>query len=126
MQKWTFEDVPVIKIGRAADNHVVLHSSVVSRHHVEVRNVANHWEIISLGNNGTFIDGVSIDRVPIADGMIVSLAISGPQLQINLGETTHKAIQKVVPSKQIPSQANNIPERATFVFFADEEDEEHT
>jgi serine/threonine-protein kinase len=122
MQKWTFEDEPVIKIGRAADNHVVLHSSVVSRYHVEVRNVAKHWEIISLGNNGTFIDGVSIDRVPIADGMIVSLAISGPQLHINLGETTQKAIQKVVPSKRTPSQANNLPERATFVFFPDEED----
>ena len=56
IQKWTFENEKIIKIGRAADNHVILHSSVVSRYHAEVRHMATHWKLISLGNNGTYLN----------------------------------------------------------------------
>ncbi|MFH7027268.1 MAG: FHA domain-containing protein [Heteroscytonema crispum UTEX LB 1556] len=55
-QSWTFEDEPVIRIGRAADNHVVLYSAVVSRRHVEVRQVDRGWEIVSFGANGTYVN----------------------------------------------------------------------
>lgn len=115
VQKWTFENEKIIKIGRAADNHVILHSSVVSRYHAEVRHMATHWKLISLGNNGTYLNDQPIVVVPVVDGMIVCLAISGPQLQINLGSTAQKSILKTV-SKQHPLiQENNHEERETFI-----------
>ncbi|WP_423753481.1 FHA domain-containing protein [Chlorogloeopsis fritschii] len=88
-QNWAFEDnEPVIRIGRSADNHVVLYSAVVSRHHVELRRVENGWEVVSLGANGTYLDGEAIRQAPITDGAILRLARSGPQIQIRLGTPT--------------------------------------
>jgi pSer/pThr/pTyr-binding forkhead associated (FHA) protein len=81
-QSWTFEDEPIIRIGRASDNHVVLYSAVVSRRHVEVQRVEQGWEIVSLGANGTYINGEKILQVRASDGVIFRLARSGPQIQI--------------------------------------------
>jgi pSer/pThr/pTyr-binding forkhead associated (FHA) protein len=83
-QSWTFEDKTVIRVGRANDNHVVLYSAVVSRHHVELRQVETGWEIVSLGANGTYVDGDRVSQVPVTDGVIFRLARSGPQIQIRL------------------------------------------
>ena len=87
VQSWTFADESVIGIGRAMDNKVVLHSSVVSRRHVELRRSNKRWEIVNLGANGTYLDGKLISQVPVFDGVIIRLASSGPQLQIRLGIT---------------------------------------
>jgi pSer/pThr/pTyr-binding forkhead associated (FHA) protein len=65
MQKWSFESEPVIRIGRVDDNHVVLFSSVVSRHHAELRRQPRYWEIVGLGANGTFINGEKITQAKI-------------------------------------------------------------
>ncbi len=84
-QSWTFaDDEPLIRIGRAADNHVVLYSAVVSRYHVEVRRLGKGWEVVSLGANGTYVDGEAIVQLPVTDGVILRLARSGPQIQIRL------------------------------------------
>ena len=85
LQSWTFADESVIGIGRAMDNKVVLHSSVVSRHHVELRQSNKSWELVNLGANGTYLDGELISQVPVVDGLIIRLASSGPQLQIRIG-----------------------------------------
>lgn len=114
LQKWTFEDVPVIKIGRASDNHVILHSSVVSRYHLELRYIDNHWQVVALGSNGTYLDGESITNLCVADGMVIRLAVSGPQLQLHLGETAVKPRQKTVPSQNAEVQGSN-QERETFL-----------
>jgi serine/threonine-protein kinase len=87
VQKWTFEYQPLIKIGRAADNHVVLLSSVVSRYHIEIRHINTHWLLINRGSNGTYLNDKSITTTPVVDGMSVRLALSGPRLQIDLGST---------------------------------------
>ena len=115
IQKWTFENEQIIKIGRAADNHVILHSSVVSRYHAEVRHMATHWKLISLGNNGTYLNDQPIVVVPVVDGMIVCLAISGPQIQINLGSTAQKSTLKTVPKQRSVNQEHNNEERETFI-----------
>lgn len=91
-QRWTFEPESVIRIGRSTDNDVVLYSAVVSRHHVELRrNDGSEWEIISLGANGTYVDGKPITKMPVEDGMIFRLASSGPKIQIRVGEEITKA-----------------------------------
>lgn len=86
IQSWTFKDESVIRIGRATDNDVVLLSAVVSRHHAELRQTKKHWEIMNLGANGTYLnDEFLTETVPLVDGGILRLAISGPKLQVRFG-----------------------------------------
>ena len=84
VQSWKFADESIIRIGRALDNQVVLYSAVVSRHHVDVRRIDGSWQIVSLGANGTYVDGEPISQVPVVDGVIIRLAASGPKIQIRL------------------------------------------
>lgn len=86
VQSWNFEHESVIRIGRSTDNHVILYSAVVSRHHVEIRKSENGWEIINLGANGTYVDGRRVTQVPVEDGVIIRLARSGPNVQIHLND----------------------------------------
>lgn len=99
-QSWTFEPESVIRIGRSTDNDVILYSAVVSRHHVELRRENSSWEVVSLGANGTYMDGKRITQVPVVDGMIIRLASSGPQIQIRLGSAESNARLKTVAGKQ--------------------------
>jgi pSer/pThr/pTyr-binding forkhead associated (FHA) protein len=59
----------------------------VSRYHVELRYLNNQWKLISFGNNGTYLQGKLVKEAVVEDGTIIGLALSGPQLQINLGLT---------------------------------------
>lgn len=91
VQSWTFENENVIRIGRAVDNHVVLYSAVVSRHHVELRRHGLQWEVVNLGTNGTYLDGKRIQQATLVDGAILRLARSGPNIKIRLGSDRHPA-----------------------------------
>lgn len=83
VQNWTFENEPVVRVGRATDNQVVLYSAVVSRYHAELRSASGHWHLFNLGANGTYIDGQPIaESISVTNGMVIRLAKSGPQLQI--------------------------------------------
>jgi pSer/pThr/pTyr-binding forkhead associated (FHA) protein/tRNA A-37 threonylcarbamoyl transferase component Bud32 len=104
VQSWTFEDDEVIRVGRSTDNHVVLYSAVVSRNHVELRCEGEDWEVVSLGANGTYIDGKRVVRMPLHDGLIFRLARSGPNLQVHLGQE-HPAAS----TSRIPKAINRIP-----------------
>lgn len=84
VQNWTFEPDTTIRVGRSMDNDVVLYSAVVSRRHLEIRPLGSQWELVNIGANGTYVNGKKIDKVPIADGMIVRLASSGPQIRIQI------------------------------------------
>ncbi|MCY7392181.1 MAG: FHA domain-containing protein, partial [Leptolyngbyaceae cyanobacterium CAN_BIN12] len=85
VQSWIFEHESVVRIGRSTDNHVILYSAVVSRHHVELCQGETGWEIVNLGANGTYLEGRRITKVPVEDGVIIRLARSGPNVQIHLG-----------------------------------------
>lgn len=84
VQSWTFEDKSSIRIGRAPDNQVVLHSAVVSRYHVEVKKTERSWQVINLGANGTYVDGEKITKAPVFDGTIFRLATSGPKILVKI------------------------------------------
>lgn len=86
VQNWTFEEDSVIRIGRSTENDVVLYSAVVSRHHVELRQTDLGWEIVNLGTNGTYLDGKRVAQALAEDGIIIRLARSGPNIQINIGD----------------------------------------
>lgn len=86
VQSWTFESDSTIRVGRAADNDVVLYSAVVSRHHLEFRLGDQGWEAVNIGANGTYVSGQPIESMPVEDGLIIRLASSGPKIQIHLEE----------------------------------------
>jgi len=90
LQQWCFEDEFVIRIGRAADNDVVLNDSLVSRHHLELRRMGSghdsgSWLVISQGTNGTFLNGVLIlGQSLLADNSLLQLAQGGPILKCQI------------------------------------------
>ncbi|MDP5337968.1 MAG: serine/threonine-protein kinase [Nodularia sp. (in: cyanobacteria)] len=91
LKQWCFENSSVIRIGRAGDNDVVLSDSLVSRHHLELRqvnsaknkNVAS-WQVFSKGTNGTFLDGTLVLQSTVPDNSLLQLAQGGPILQFQL------------------------------------------
>ncbi|MEO1620084.1 MAG: FHA domain-containing protein [Cyanobacteria bacterium J06632_3] len=84
VQSWSFEEEPVVRIGRSVNNDVVLYSAVVSRHHVELRQTEHGWMIHNTGTNGTYLAGQRIDSKLVQDGLVIRLARSGPNIQINV------------------------------------------
>jgi len=108
VQSWTFEPESVIRIGRSTDNEVILYSAVVSRHHVELRRNGSGWEIVSLGANGTYMEGKRITQEPVVDGMIIRLASSGPKIQIRLEGDMPKASIKTAGGKRSSSRQRGL------------------
>ncbi|MBE9203223.1 FHA domain-containing protein [Synechocystis salina LEGE 06099] len=82
VQSWTFESERSIRVGRAADNDVVLYSAVVSRHHLELRPEGDGWVAVNLGANGTYMEAETVEELVLEDGMVLRLASSGPKIQI--------------------------------------------
>lgn len=111
VQSWCFESESVVRIGRSNDNDVIIYSAVVSRHHVELWNHPNGWEIINFGANGTYIDDKSIAQVSVADGMTIRLGNSGPKIRIRVGVTNLEPSKVTMPPK--PSLSAKMYEAAT-------------
>ncbi len=108
LENWRFDESSVIRVGRAADNDIVLDSNLVSRYHLELRNTnradnTESWEIISKGTNGTFLNGVLVTQVPLPDNCFVQLARGGPILKLELLEPEQQQQPK---SAQIPASAS--------------------
>lgn len=116
VQSWPFETESLIRIGRSTDNEVILYSAVVSRHHVELRRNGSDWEIVSLGANGTYIDGKRITQTPVIDGMIIRLASSGPKIQIRIEGEASKEGLKAASGRRSSSRTKDIdPVKDTFI-----------
>jgi eukaryotic-like serine/threonine-protein kinase len=109
VQVWTFPKESVIRIGRATDNQVILYSAVVSRHHVELRRVGLEWEVVNLGTNGTYLNGKRITQTMIADGAVIRLARSGPNIQVRMGEAALKELSETIPASRITYQRQDLP-----------------
>jgi tRNA A-37 threonylcarbamoyl transferase component Bud32 len=109
IQSWTFDQEARVSVGRSTDNHVVLYSAVVSRHHVELCCENSAWEVVSLGANGTYVDGQRITRLPLKDGSVFRLARSGPNLQVNIHTpVSARSSAPPLPSRS-PSRSPSIP-----------------
>ncbi|QOV33621.1 ATP-binding cassette domain-containing protein [Streptomyces ferrugineus] len=84
-----------VRIGRAADNDLVVDDLVVSRHHAELHTLPDGtYEIVDLGShNGTYLNGGAVTVAPIGPGDVVGIGHSafclvGDQLQeyVDTGE----------------------------------------
>ena len=105
VQSWEFKDEPIIRIGRATDNEVVLYSAVVSRHHVEIRKSGiDDWEVVNVGSNGTYIDGERVEKTTALDGMIVRLAKSGPKILLKIESSSNQESSGVSIQERIRRQ----------------------
>ncbi len=105
VQSWCFESEAVVRIGRSNDNDVIIYSAVVSRHHVELWNHANGWEIINFGANGTYVDDRPIAQVSVVDGMTIRLGNSGPKIKIRVGATNQPG--KIIKPPQSEIRQND-------------------
>ena len=105
VQSWEFKDEPIIRIGRATDNEVVLYSAVVSRHHVEIRKSGiDGWEVVNVGSNGTYIDGERVEKTTALNGMIVRLAKSGPKILLKIESSSNQDSSGVSRQEMIRRQ----------------------
>ncbi|MER5306103.1 FHA domain-containing protein [Streptomyces lasiicapitis] len=86
-----------VRIGRAADNDLVIDDLVVSRRHAELRYLADAtYEIVDLGShNGTYLNGQPVARAPVLPGDIVGVGhraycLVGDELQeyVDTGEVS--------------------------------------
>lgn len=84
-----------VRIGRGADNDMVVDDLVVSRRHAELwAHPDGRYEIVDLGShNGTFLNGRPVARAPVVPGDVVGIGHSafclvGDQLQeyVDTGE----------------------------------------
>lgn len=67
-----------VRIGRAADNDLVVDDLVVSRRHAELRELpGGGHEIADLGShNGTYLNGLPVTRAPLGPGDVVGIGHS--------------------------------------------------
>lgn len=84
INRWTFKDKSIIRIGRAKDNDIVIYNAVVSRHHLELWHRETGWEVVSFGTNGTYLNNQPLNQFFIKDGMVIRLGHSGPRLMVKL------------------------------------------
>ena len=55
--------LPIITLGRAMDNHIVLDDPLVSKHHAIVREIQRAFYVIDQqSRNGTFVNNVKIEE----------------------------------------------------------------
>ena len=65
-QRYPLRGREVVRLGRAADNDVILDADTVSRHHAQLRWQAGHWFAYDLGStNGTTVAGAPLGAEPI-------------------------------------------------------------
>lgn len=97
LRNWTFENESVIRIGRERENHIVLHSKVVSRFHAMLWGFGDEWKIVNLSCNGTYLDGTPVTHALLADNTVIQFASSGPRLRFRI--TGNKSTRSNQPSQ---------------------------
>ena len=87
IQTWQFEGRALIRIGRGDTNDVIVADPGVSRTHAElISDTAGRWRVVSLGRNGTLVDGEMVsDPMPIRHGTVLQLGSNGPWVEFCQG-----------------------------------------
>ncbi len=71
----------LLRVGRSADNDVVLDDDLVSRRHAELRRSGHSWQLVDLDSaNGTFVNDHRITSAPITPHDVIRVGLSLLQL----------------------------------------------
>lgn len=111
VQKWEFENLPEIKIGRDASNEIVLTDAVVSRLHAKILRSGKGWNVMPLGKNGVLIRGKEITgATPIVHETVMRIASSGPYLEFRVGAWLDTPAQRAEARKRWTETASERPQ----------------
>ena len=80
-QRYTFEQGQTVRIGRSADNDVVVSDPTVSRQHAQLAWGPDGWVFEGLGRAGTFLRGGVVTRLLVAEP--VELTLASPDGPVN-------------------------------------------
>jgi hypothetical protein len=73
------------EFGRDAQCAVCFDDPLVSRRHAQVSVHAGAWHITDLGSrNGTFVDGLRVERAPLPPRGVIRLSEGGPEIGIEV------------------------------------------
>ena len=73
-------------IGRDARNDIAINDDIVSSFHAAIVNDQGHFYLEDAGSkNGTFLNGVRMERAELKDGDVFHLCQTGPEIQLSLG-----------------------------------------
>ncbi len=104
-QSWSFENQSVINVGRSTENDVVLNDALVSRRHLELRQIEhignNLWQLINHGTNGTFLNGILVHHSQVENGSLIQLAHGGPTLKFQIEPS---ATENIATAAQVGCQ----------------------
>ena len=88
LQQWEFSDKPLIRVGRAQNNDIVLHGYFqVSRQHLELNLIdssSERWQLISRGTNGTLVNNEFVTEMIVNHNDLIRLAENGPVFKFEL------------------------------------------
>lgn len=108
LQQWKFQRQSTIRIGRSPDNDVILNDPLVSRHHLELREVPSQsgsfWHLVNQGTNGTFLNGSLVSQGFVPDEALIRLAREGPLLKFQIQEPNDATLTQK-PSVEVESMA---------------------
>ncbi len=102
-------DRDYLRIGRLADNDIVLRDAQISRQHAELRFAAGHWRILDLGStNGLHFKGKRVREHPFGSGDTIMLA-PGVTVSFHDGAAPPDAISTAAASIAQPTRPPQPP-----------------
>jgi serine/threonine protein kinase, bacterial len=113
LKQWCFQNEPLIRIGRAQGNHVILDDLLVSRHHLDLRQVDGSaaagstvsWHLVNHSANGTYINGAVLSQGLIETNTLLQLAQGGPLLKLQILAATGSSPLKATGSSPLKQSA---------------------
>ncbi|MBW4580812.1 MAG: protein kinase [Tildeniella nuda ZEHNDER 1965/U140] len=112
LRQWSFKSEPLIQIGRAPGNHVILDDLLVSRHHLDLRQIdmpaaamserTVSWHLVNHSSNGTYVNGAVMSQGLISTNALLQLAQGGPLLKLQILAATGDASMNVLAIAKAP------------------------
>ncbi|HET7685837.1 MAG TPA: DUF3662 and FHA domain-containing protein [Candidatus Limnocylindria bacterium] len=74
---------PLIGIGRASDNDVILDDPLVSRHHCQLKLQHGAYGFADLGSrNGSFVNGQQVNEIALGPGDVIRIGATSIEFQV--------------------------------------------
>lgn len=98
-------DADIVRIGRSADNDLVIHHGSISRHHAELRKEHGVWKIFDLGSkNGTHVNQVGDSTSALKDGDEILLG----NFPISYVTGSSSSVELTTPASQFDEESGTI------------------